>query len=52
MDQGPRDEDAALFAGGHFAHQLLGEMRSFDPSEGFDRAGTHFFGDVEIGPQS
>ena len=51
MDEGARDEDAALFSRGHFADQACGEVRGFHAGEGFSSAGAHFSGDVEIGPE-
>ena len=51
VDEGARDEDAALFSGGHFADELIGEMRGFHALEGFTRAVAHFVGDVQIGPE-
>ena len=51
MHERAGDEDAALFSGGHFADELLGEMRGFDAGEGFNGAGAHFVRDVQIGPE-
>ena len=51
MYEGAGDKDAALFAGGHGADELLGEMRGLDPLESFAGANAHFTGDVQIGPE-
>lgn len=52
VDEGAGDEDAALFASGHFANELCGQVRGFHAGESFGGAGAHFIGDVEIGPES
>ena len=52
MDEGAGDEDAALFAGGHFADKPGGKVRGFDAFERFGGTVAHFGGDVEVGPQS
>ena len=49
MNECAGDQDAALFAGGHGADQLAGQMPRFDALQGF--AGAHFIGDVQIGPE-
>ena len=51
VDEGAGDEDAALFAGGHFANGVLGEVGGVDAGEGLDGALAHFVGDDEIGPE-
>ena len=35
VNEGASDEDAALFAGGHFSDKLSGKVRGFDALEGF-----------------
>ena len=51
VDEGAGDENAALFSGGHFADELLGEVGGVDAFEGFGGAEAHFFGDDEVGPE-
>jgi len=51
VDEGSGDEDAALFAGGHFSDGLGGEMAGVDAGQGLDGPLTHFAGDDEIGPE-
>ena len=51
VHQRARDEDAALFARGHGADHLRGEMRRFHALERLPCPRAHFIGDVQIGPQ-
>jgi hypothetical protein len=46
-----RDEDAAFFAGRHFADELVGEVGGLDAFEGFGGAVAHLRGDVQNGPE-
>ncbi len=51
VHQGAGDQDAALFSGGHFADQLVGEVGGVDAFEGLGRALAHGVGNREVGPQ-
>jgi hypothetical protein len=51
VDEGAGDEDAALFSGGHFADEVVGEVGGVDAFESFCGAEAHFVGDDEVGPE-
>jgi len=51
VDERSGDHDAALFSGGHFADELIGEVRGFHAFEGFAGALAHFIGDMQVGPE-
>lgn len=51
MHESASDEDAALFSCGHFADELLSEVRGLNAGEGFDGARAHFIGDVKVRPE-
>lgn len=51
VDEGAGDEDAAFFAGGHFADGVPGEVGGMDAVEGFGGAIAHFVCNNEIGPE-
>ena len=51
MDEGAGDEDAAFFASGHFADELLCEVGGVYSLKGFRGKEAHFIGDDEVGPE-
>ena len=51
MHQRARNQDAALFAGRHFADQLLRQVQRFHALQRLHGALAHFLGDMQIGPQ-
>jgi len=50
-NEGAADHDAALLAGRHLADGLVGEGDGVNLVEDFAGAGTHGFGDGEVGPK-
>ena len=51
MDERAGDEDAALFSGGHFTYQLIGEVKRLHALECLQGSSAHFICDVKIGPK-
>jgi len=51
VDKGAGDEDAALFSGGHFADEVVGEVGGVDAFESLGGALAHVVGDDEVGPE-
>ena len=51
VDEGAGDEDAALFSGGHFADEVVGEMGGVDAFESLGGAVAHVIGDDKVGPE-
>jgi len=51
VNQGTRDDDAALFSRGHLADQLFGEVGGFHPLKSLPGTFPHLLCHVEIGPK-